>query len=76
MSRCDWCNLVLDITEKCHVTYRWLADGRMCLGRVEDPFVTVVPKEKSPTLMERRKDNRERPEHLFAPWSVNMGLKE
>src|SRR6266852_1041765 len=80
ISQCDWCNLVLDIAEECHVTYRWLVDGRKRLGRVEDPFVTVfvtvVPKEKSSTLMGRRKDDHERAKHLLAPWSTDMGLKE
>jgi hypothetical protein len=66
---------VLDIAEECHVTYRWLVDGRKRLGRVEDPFVTVVPKEKSSTLMGRRKDDDERAKHLFAPWSIDMRLK-
>src|SRR6266567_519001 len=76
MSRCDWCNLVLNIAEECHVTYRWLVDGRKCLGRVESPFVTVVPKIKSSTLMWCRIDDHERPKHLFAPWSIDMRLKK
>src|SRR6266849_4953345 len=76
ISRCDMCNLMLDIAEECHVTYRWLVGSSKRLGRVEVPFVTVVPKEKSPTLMGRRKDNHERPKHLFAPWSIDMRFKE
>ena len=76
MSRCDRCNLMLNIAEECHVTYRWLVDGRKRLARVEDPFLTVVPKEKSSSLMGRRKDDHERSKHLFAPWSIDMRLKE
>ena len=76
MSRCHRCNLVFNIAEECHVTYRWLVDACKRFGRVEDPFVTAVPKEKSSTLMGCRKDDHERPKHLFASWSIDMRLKE
>ena len=47
--------IVLDITGKCHVTYCWLVDGRKCLARVKDSFLTVVPKKESTALMGRRR---------------------
>jgi hypothetical protein len=67
---------MLNVAEECHVTYRRLVDGRKRLARVEDPFVTVVPKEESSTLMWRRKDDHERPKHLFVPWSIDMRLEK
>jgi hypothetical protein len=76
MSRCDWCNLVFNVAEECHVTYRWLVESLKRLGRVEDPFVAVVAKKKSSTRMGRRKDDDERPKHPFAPWSIDVRLKE
>src|SRR6266852_9763123 len=76
MSQRDRCNLMLNIAEECHVTYRRLVDGRKRLCRVEEPFVTMMPKEKSSALMGRRKDNHKRAKHLFAPWSIDMRLKE
>ena len=39
MFRCDRCNLVFNIAEECHVTYRWLVDGRKRLARVKDPLI-------------------------------------
>jgi hypothetical protein len=76
MSRCDWCNLVFNIAEKCHVTYRWLVDGRKSPGRVEYPFVTLVPKEKGSTIMGCRKDNDEGAKHLLAPGCIDVRLEE
>jgi hypothetical protein len=76
MSRCDRRNLVFNIVEECHVTYRWSVDGHKRLARVEDSFVTMTPKEKSSTLMRRRKHNHERSKHLFAPWRIDMRFKE
>jgi hypothetical protein len=51
MTGYDWRDFVLDVTEKCDVTNRWLALGCELTARVEHPFVATVSKEQSPALM-------------------------
>jgi hypothetical protein len=67
---------MFNVAEECRITDWRFALSCKHLAGVEDPFLVAVTKVESPTLMGRWKYDHERTKHIFAPRSIDMGLKE